>query len=45
MAILAFAIAVNGASSLAFTAVCKNNEDAGTTSYTVFESKYKYPYK
>lgn len=44
MAILAFAIAVNGASSLAFTAVCKDSAGATTTSFTVFESKYKYPY-
>lgn len=46
MAILAFAIAVNGDSILSFNAACKSSNPADTKLASVkFEAKYSYPYE
>lgn len=44
MAILAFAIAVNGDSMLSFNAACKSNNGALKQASIKFEAKYSYPY-
>ncbi len=44
MAILSFAIAVNGTSRLAFTQVCKNSSIT-IQPYITYEATYSYPYE
>ncbi len=43
MAILAFAIAVNGASSLSFNYPCLNNNNVST--FATFGAEFQYPYE